>query len=303
MRATYELPKKRGGRLLNIRLNARSKRVNRSFMGTFSLFALLAVFGAFMALPLVYAINNAFKPLDEIFLFPPTLFVRNPTWNNFSDLINLLGQSWVPFSRYIFNTVFITGVGIVGHVIFASAAAYPLAKHKFPGKVFLFQIVVLSLMFTPVVTATPNYMILSWLGLIDTYWAVIIPAFGYSLGLYLMKQFMEQIPDALLEAAKIDGASDYRIFWSIVMPNVKPAWLTLIILLFQILWGTDGNGFIYSEQLKTLHYASNQIILGGISRAGAGAAVAVILMSVPIVLFLFSQSRIIETMATSGMKD
>lgn len=281
----------------------RRKRVNRSFWGSFSLFVLLAAFGAFMILPLIYAINNAFKPLDEIFMFPPTLFVRNPTMNNFIDLMNLLGNSWVPFSRYIFNTVFITGMGIIGHVLLASAAAYPLAKHKFPGKGFMFIIVVLSLMFTPAVTAIPTYMIMSWLGLIDTYWAVIIPAFAYSLGLYLMKQFMEQIPDVLLEAAKIDGASEYRIFWTIVMPNVKPAWLTLIILLFQILWGSDGNGFIYSEQLKSLHFAANQIVQGGIARAGAAAAVALILMSVPITLFIFSQSRIIETMATSGMKD
>lgn len=284
-------------------LSMPKKRVNRSAWGTFSLFALLTVFGAFMVLPLVYAINNAFKPLDEIFIFPPTLFVRHPTMNNFVDLFNLLGNSWVPFSRYIFNTVFITGTGIVGHVLLASAAAYPLAKHHFPGKKILFTIVVLSLMFTPAVTAMPNYMIMSWLGLIDTYWAVIIPAFAYSLGLYLMKQFMEQIPDVLLEAAKIDGASEYRIFWSIVMPNVKPAWLTLIILLFQILWGSDGNGFIYSEQLKTLHYAASQVVAGGIARSGAAAAVALILMSVPITLFVFSQSRIIETMATSGMKD
>ncbi|MCL6457097.1 MAG: carbohydrate ABC transporter permease [Gorillibacterium sp.] len=287
---------------LIIRLRPK-KRVNRSYMGNLTLFILLLVFGMFMILPLVYAVNNAFKPLDEIFLFPPTLFVHNPTFNNFTDLVNLLSQSWVPFSRYIFNTVFITGVGIVGHVLLASAAAYPLAKHHFPGKIILFNIVVLSLMFTPAVTATPNYMIMSWLGLIDTYWAVIIPAFAYSLGLYLMKQFMEQIPDALLEAAKIDGASEYRIFFTIVMPNVKPAWLTLIILLFQILWGSDGNGFIYSEQLKTLHFASTQIVQGGIARAGAGAAVALILMSVPIALFIFSQSKIIETMATSGMKE
>jgi ABC-type glycerol-3-phosphate transport system permease component len=281
----------------------RGKRINRSFLGSFFLFLFLAVFGAFMALPLVFAINAAFKPLDEIFLFPPRLFVRNPTLDNFVDLVELLGNSWVPFTRYIFNTVFITGMGVLGHVLFASAAAYPLAKHKFPGRTVLFQIVVLSLMFSPAVTAIPNYMVMSWLGFVDTYWAVILPAFAYSLGLYLMKQFMEQIPDALLEAAKIDGASEYRIFWSIVMPNVKPAWLTLIILVFQILWGTDGNGFIYSEQLKTLHFASNQIIQGGIARAGVGAAVALILMSVPITIFIFSQSRIIETMATSGMKD
>jgi len=288
---------------MNFSFRIPRKRVNRSFWGSFSLFVLLTAFGAFMIVPLIYAINNAFKPLDEIFMFPPTLFVRNPTMNNFIDLFALLGNSWVPFSRYIFNTVFITGMGIIGHVLLASAAAYPLAKHKFPGKNFMFSIVVLSLMFTPAVTAIPNYMIMSWLGLIDTYWAVIIPAFAYSLGLYLMKQFMEQIPDVLLEAAKIDGASEYRIFWTIVMPNVKPAWLTLIILLFQILWGSDGNGFIYSEQLKSLHFAANQVVAGGIARAGAAAAVALILMSVPITLFVFSQSRIIETMATSGMKD
>jgi ABC-type sugar transport system, permease component len=288
---------------MNFSLRLRKKRMNRSLGGNVAMFLFLAAVGAFMALPLVYAINAAFKPLDEIFIFPPTLFVRNPTLDNFVDLIALLGNSWVPFSRYIFNTVFITGMGVVGHVLLASAAAYPLAKHRFPGKTLLFTTVVLALMFAPQVTAIPNYMIMSWIGFIDTYWAVIVPAFAFPLGLYLMKQFMEQIPDAMIEAAKIDGASEYKIFWKVVMPNVKPAWLTLIILLFQILWGTDGNGFIYSEELKTLHYATNQIIQGGIARAGVGAAVALILMSVPITLFIFSQSRIIETMATSGMKE
>lgn len=288
---------------MNFSLRLRKKRMNRSMGGNVAMFVFLAAVGAFMALPLVYAINAAFKPLDEIFIFPPTLFVRNPTLDNFVDLIALLGNSWVPFSRYIFNTVFITGMGVVGHVLLASAAAYPLAKHHFPGKTILFTTVVLALMFAPQVTAIPNYMIMSWIGFIDTYWAVIVPAFAFPLGLYLMKQFMEQIPDAMIEAAKIDGASEYTIFWKVVMPNVKPAWLTLIILLFQILWGTDGNGFIYSEELKTLHYATNQIIQGGIARAGVGAAVALILMSVPITLFIFSQSRIIETMATSGMKE
>jgi ABC-type glycerol-3-phosphate transport system permease component len=279
------------------------KRINRSFMGSMSLFVMLAAVGAFMVMPLIFTISNAFKPLDEIFVFPPKFLVRHPTLSNFGDLFNLLTNSWVPFTRYLFNTVFITGVGVIGHVILASAAAYPLAKHNFNGNKLLFSIVVLALMFSGSVTAIPNYMIMSWLGLIDSYWAVIIPAFAFPLGLYLMKQFMEQIPDALLESAKIDGASEYRIFWRIVMPNVKPAWLTLIILLFQILWGTDGNGFIYSEQLKSLHYALGQIVLGGIARAGVGAAVGLILMSVPITLFVVAQSRIIETMSTSGMKD
>ncbi|GBF72429.1 ABC transporter permease [Paenibacillus sp. 598K] len=279
------------------------KRLNRSWQVDALLFLLLGLFGCFMAIPLIYVINNAFKPLDELFIFPPTLFVRNPTFENFADLLQVMKGSWVPFSRYIFNTFFITAAGTAGHILLASAAAYPLAKHKFRGHKVLFTIIVLSLMFSPHVTAIPNYMIMSSIGWIDSYKALIVPAFAFPLGLYLMKQFMEQIPDALLEAAKIDGASEYRIFWQIVMPLVKPAWLTLLILMMQMLWGADGGSFIYSEQLKTMHFAMGQIIQGGIARAGAGAAVAVVVMTVPIVTFLLSQSSVIQTMASSGMKD
>ncbi|MCK0472254.1 carbohydrate ABC transporter permease [Halalkalibacter sp. APA_J-10(15)] len=289
---------------LTLRLKyKKKKKLNRSWWGTLGLFAFIGLFGAFMALPLVYTINNAFKPLDEIFLFPPRFFVRNPTFNNFVDLVHLMADSWVPFSRYVFNTFFITIVGTAGHIIFSAAAAYPLAKHKFPGMNILFTLVVLSLMFSPHVTAIPNYMTMSVLGWVDSYWAIIVPSFAFPLGLYLMKQFMEQLPDSLLEAARIDGASEYRIFWQIVMPLVKPAWLTLMILLFQQLWGTDGGNFIYSEELKTMNYAMGQIIQGGIARAGAAAAVAFMLMSVPIIVFLFSQASIIQTMSSSGMKE
>lgn len=279
------------------------RKLNRSFTVSFLLFLLLALFGAFMALPLIYAINNAFKPLDELFIFPPRFFVNNPTLDNFFDLVAIMGNSWVPLSRYITNTLLITIIGTVGHIILASAAAYPLAKYRFLGSKSLFSIVVLSLMFSGHVTATPNYMVMSWLGWINTHASIIIPSLAFPLGLFLIKQFMEQIPDALLEAAKIDGANEYRIYWTIVMPNVKPAWLTLLILQFPALWGTDGGSFIYSENLKTLHYALGQIVQGGIARAGVGAAVALILMIVPITLFIISQSSVMQTMATSGMKE
>jgi len=279
------------------------KRVNRSFGGTLALFIFIALVGSFMALPLIYIINNAFKPLHELFIFPPRIFVQNPTMDNFSDLFILMSSSWVPFSRYILNTVILTFFGTLGHVIIASAAAYPLAKHDIPGKNLLFSIVVLSLMFSYNVTAIPNYMIISWMGINNTYLAVIFPAWASSLGLYLMKQFMEQIPDSLIESARLDGASEYKIFWSIIMPNVKPAWLTLTILMFQQLWGTTGSNFLRSEQLKPLNYALNQIVQGGVARAGAGSAVGLILMSVPIIFFVVAQSNIIETMSTSGMKE
>jgi len=281
----------------------RDKKVNRSLFGDLVLFVFLAAVASFSALPLVFTINNAFKPMDEIFMFPPRFFVRNPTLDNFTDLVHLMANSWVPFTRYVFNTFFITLLGTAGHIILASAAAYPLAKHRFPFSKLFFSVIVLSLMFSSQVTAIPNYMTMSWLGWIDSYKAIIIPAFAYPLGLYLMKQFMEQIPDALLEAAKIDGASEYRIFWQIVMPLVKPAWLTLLILLFQQLWGIDGGNFIYSEELKTMSYALEQIILGGIARTGVAAAVALLMMSVPIIVFVLSQSQVLQTMAASGMKD
>lgn len=279
------------------------RKLNRSFTVSFLLFLLLALFGSFMALPLIYAVNNAFKPLDELFIFPPRFFVNNPTLDNFFDLVAIMGNSWVPLSRYITNTLVITLVGTAGHIILASAAAYPLAKYRFLGSKTLFSIVVLALMFSGHVTATPNYMVMSWLGWINTHASIIVPSLAFPLGLFLMKQFMEQIPDALLEAAKIDGANEYRIYWTIVMPNVKPAWLTLLILQFPALWGTDGGSFIYSENLKTLHYALGQIVQGGIARAGVGAAVALLLMVVPITLFVISQSSVIQTMATSGMKE
>ncbi|NLM40130.1 MAG: carbohydrate ABC transporter permease [Firmicutes bacterium] len=282
-------------------MQIRQKRLTRSAGGDFIIFVVLFLGGAFSALPLVFAISNAFKPLNELFLFPPQFFVRNPTFDNFRDLFVLMGESWVPISRYLFNTVFITVAGTGGHVLMASMAAYVLAKHRFPGRDLFFAMVVLSLMFAYQVTAIPNYLTMSALGWLDTYAAIIVPAWSSSLGLFLMKQFMEQINDSLLEAARIDGASEFHIFWRIVMPNVKPAWLTLIILSFQSLWNETGGRFIYSEELKTLPYALNQIIQGGVARAGVGAAVGVIMMIVPIVVFVFNQSKVVQTMGAAGI--
>ncbi|MDY0133836.1 MAG: carbohydrate ABC transporter permease, partial [Acholeplasmatales bacterium] len=188
----------------------KKRKLNRSLVGDLVLFLMLLGFGFFSAFPLIMTVSNAFKPLDELFLFPPKLLPRNLTTENFRSLSELMSQSWIPFSRYFFNTIFNTVVGTIGHVILASMCAYPLAKHKFPGRKLFFTIVVYSLMFAPQVTSTPNYIIMARIGLIDTPWAIILPAVGSSLGLYLMKQFMEQVPDDLIESATIDGASEYR---------------------------------------------------------------------------------------------
>lgn len=302
----YPMKKKHFRRITLKGLN-RGKKVNRSKTGTVTLTLVLLVFSLFMAIPMLLMISNAFKPQDELFVFPPQLLPTNPTLKNFKDMFIVMSTSNVPFLRYIFNSLLITGVGTAGHIIISSMCAYPLAKKKFPGKNFLFSLVVFSLMFNTDVTAIPNYLVMSELGWVDTYAALIVPAFGMSLGLYLMKQFMEQIPDSLLEAARIDGANQNVIFWKIVMPNVKPAWLTLLLLSVQSLWPIGSSNFIYKEELKTLPAALNQITGAGtavnIARAGIGAAVAVFMMIIPIVIFIFSQSNVIETMSASGMKD
>ncbi len=208
----------------------------------------------------------------------------------------------MPFSRYLFNTVSLTALGTLLHLIFASLAAYPLARHQFPGRNLIFSAIVLSLMFSPAVTQIPSYIIISDIGLLDTFWATLLPAIQYSLGLYLIKQFMETLPNSVIEAARIDGASEWRIWASIAMPMVKPAWLTLIILMIQSLWNTISP-YTYSEELKTMPQALSQILSGGIARTGVSAAVSLIMLSVPVITFICSQSRIIETMNSSGMKD
>lgn len=279
------------------------RRLNRSGGGDFGINFVLVLFGLFMAFPLVYVVCQALKPMDEIFMYPPKFFVRNPTLTNFQDLFVIMGKSWVPFSRYIFNTVFITAVGTAGHLLFASMAAYVLAKYDFRGGETLSRIVVVSMMFSGYVTAIPNYLVISKLGWVDTYWAIIIPAFASPMGLFLMKQFMEGIPNSIIEAAKIDGAGEFRIFAQIVFPMVKPAWLTLIIFSIQNLWNNRASNFIYSEELKTLPNAFGQIVSGGVARYGVGAAVTLFMMIVPLATFIFTQSNIIETMATSGIKD
>ena len=279
------------------------RKPNRSRVGDFFVYLFLIFMATVMAFPLVFSINSALKPLDELLKVPPTVWAFNPTLDNFSDLFVTMGKSWVPFSRYIFNTVFITVVGTAGHLIIASMGAFVIAKYEFPGSKTFFSIVVTSLMFTGYVTQIPNYIIINALGWIDTYWAIIIPAFASSMGFFFMKQFMEGLPISLVEAAKIDGANEWRVFIGIVMPNVKPAWLTMIIYSVQGLWNNPASMYIYSEERKLLVYALNQVLAGGIARTGQGAAVAVIIMIVPVITFILSESQILETMASSGLKD
>ena len=280
------------------------KRLNRSKGGTIALFIVIAIIGLFCAFPLILIVGNSLKSLSELWKFPPTVFPSNPTLKNFKDMFQAMSGSMVPFSKFFVNTAVITVFGTLGNVIFGSMAAYALCKLHFPGRKLIFNLIVKALMFNATVTAIPSYIIMSNLGIVDSLWAIILPTLGSTLSLYLIKQFMEQsIPDSLMEAARLDGASEWQVFWKIVMPNIKPAWCTAILLSVQSLWNSSPNMLIYSEEKKTLAYVLTQVSASGLSRAGVTAAITVLMMSVPILTFLISQNQVLQTMAASGMKE
>lgn len=279
------------------------KTLNRSVGGTVAIFLFLALFSVFMILPILYTIVTAFKPMNEIFRYPPQFFVQHPTTDNFIMMFQLTQEMWVPFERYLFNSLFVSITGTVAYVFICSMAAYPLAKRKTRVMTFLYQFVVLAILFRPEVTRIPQYIIMSRIGMINTFWALILPILASSFGVFLMRQFMVSIPDSLIEAARIDGASEYRIFFTLIMPMVKPAWLTLVIFTFRDYWSAGDTQYVYNESMKTLTTVLQQISSAGIARAGAGAAVALLLMIPPYAVFMLSQSSVMETMSRTGMKD
>lgn len=296
---------------MNIRLiykldtKSAARKSSRSFMGNVMLDLFLILMGLIFFFPILYMFNMALKPLNEMYMFPPKLFVQNATWNNFSDLLRILSNTLVPFTRYLFNSLFVVVIGSIGHIMIASFCAYPLAKYRFPGSVLINNLIVYSLMFNATVTMVPNFITISRLGLIDNYSAIILPSFASTLGLFLMKNFMEQIPDSLLDAAKIDGANQFQIHLQIVMPVVKPAWVTAFILVFQALWANTGSGYIFTEKYKSVGYMMSQLngSISGVARAGVVAAASVIMFLVPTIIFLLMQTNVISTMATSGIKE
>ncbi len=276
----------------------------RSRGGTVLIFTVLLFTCAFSALPVVYSLLQSLKPLNELFAFPPRFFVENPTGENFQRLFQLTNSLWVPFSRYVFNSVFVSVAGTFCYVIIASMAGFALAIGRFPGARFINEVIVKALLFSNPVLMVAQYIILSKGGMLNTYQAMILPTLAMPLGLFLMRQFIVQmVPLSIIEAARIDGASLFKTFWRVVMPAVKPAWLTLVILTFQTLWAGAGSAYIYKESFKVLPTVLAQIAAGGTARLGVAAAAAVLMLVPPVVIFIFAQKQVIETMATSGIKE
>ena len=281
----------------------RKSGVNRSVFGNVFILIILLMIAAFMILPFFYSAVQAFKPMEEIFAYPPRFFVKNPTWDNFSQMWRISDSLYIPFSRYVFNTVFVTVAGIVLSMVVSTLAAFPLAKFDFPGNAAFSKLVTMALLFTGPVTALPQYIIVTKLGMFNTFWAVLLPTVGGPLNIFLMKNFFTQVPDSIIEAATIDGAGKLSILARVCLPLIRPAMLTTIIFTFQALWNSTGGNYIVTEDMKLLPTMMSQLSTSGIARTGIGAAASLMMIIPSLVIFVILQSRVVETMAYSGIKE
>lgn len=285
------------------KLKASSGRAGKKHTGTVLIFIFLLVLGAFMILPVYLAAVMSIKPSQEWFIFPPKLYAMDPTLDNFREMFRSAGRLWVPFSRYVANSVLVTVSVTLAQCFTASMAAFVLAKGKFRGSKFLNSVIVVSLLYQSNVIYIVQYMVIAKLGMIDTYLALILPNIATPVGVFLMRQSISQIPDAVIEAAKVDGAGMFRICWEVVMPNQKPALMTLVIFAFQAAWNIQSNTYVFDESLKTLPTAVAQAAASGIARQGVAMAAAVFMLIPPVIVFMAAQKNVIETMAHSGIKD
>ena len=260
----------------------------------------------FMAMPIVYIINHAFKPMEELFAFPPTFFVKNATLDNFTKLIKFSRTSGVPLSRYIFNSAIVTVLTVGLSLLLTTMAAFALSKIKFKGRNMLIHINQVAIMFVATAVLIPRYLVICNLGMIDTFWAHVLPLVAMPVALFLVKQFVEQVPDSLIEAAYMDGATDLDVYLKVIIPMIKPAIATAAILVFQQVWGNmeTSSYFINDDGLKTLTFYMNTLVNANSSVAGLvmGAAATLIMFLPNLILFIFCQNSVMNTMATSGIK-
>ena len=259
-----------------------------------------------MGLPIIYLFVTAFKPLDELLEFPPKFFVRNPTWQNFTDLFSRIGSTGLPIYRYLMNSIFVSLMVTFLSVIFSSMAGYILSKKDFKGKRALNEINTIAMMFVGAAVVIPRFLIISSVGIVNTIFAHVLPLLAIPVGLFLVKQFIDDVPNELIEAAKLDGAGDFYIYTRIILPLVKPALVTVAILAFQSAWNNTetSNLYVNNEELQTFAYYLSTLSnsSNSVSGAGVSAASALILFLPNLIIFIILQSQVMDTMARSGIK-
>ena len=286
----------------------RGRHINpqRFERGQIKILVILLPLALFMALPIVFIINHAFKPMEELFAFPPTFFVRTPTLDNFTKLIKFSRNAGIPLTRYLFNSLIVTVLTVGLSLLLTTCAAFAFSKIKFRGRSLMLQINQIAIMFVATAVLIPRYLVISKLGLIDTIFGHVLPLVAMPVALFLVKQFVDQVPDSLIEAAHLDGASDLKVYWHIVLPIIRPAIATAMVLVFQQVWTNmeTSNYFTNDESMKTLTFYMNTMVNVSNNVAGQGiAAAASLIMFIPnLILFIICQNAVMNTMASSGIK-
>ena len=286
----------------------RGRHINpqRFERGQIKILVILLPLALFMALPIVFIVNHAFKPMEELFAFPPTFFVRNPTLDNFTKLIKFSRNAGIPLTRYLFNSLIVTVLTVGLSLLLTTCAAFAFSKIRFRGRSLMLQINQIAIMFVATAVLIPRYMVISRLGMIDTVLAHVLPLVAMPVALFLVKQFVDQVPDSLIEAAHLDGASDLQVFRHIILPVIRPAVATAMVLVFQQVWTNleTSNYFTNDESMKTLTFYMNTLVNASNGVAGQGvAAAASLIMFIPnLILFIICQNAVMNTMATSGIK-
>jgi len=219
--------------------------------------------------------------------------------------MRVTGGTGVPMSRFLVNTIAATLITVVCTIFITAMTAYALSKKKFRAKEWLFKINQAALMFVPTAVLIPRYLVVVNTGLNNNFMAHILPFLAMPVGLFLVKQFVDQVPDALIEAARIDGAGEGRVMWNIVFPQIQPALATVCVLTFQAVWGATeaSNLFIEDDTLRTFAFYLSTLAVGdNPMMTGVGAAATLILFFLNLIIFIAMQSRVMNTMSHSGIK-
>lgn len=278
----------------------RARRAARQAAGSAGSYLLLYGLALLTVAPFLWMVLTSFKDLQEIFAYPPTWWPEHFTFDNYTDAFRA-----APFGRFYFNSLLVAVVVTLGQLVTCSMAAYAFARMEFRGRDVLFYLFLGTMMVPAHVTMIPSFMILHWMGLIDSYGALILPGLASAFGTFLLRQFFLTLPKELEEAAFIDGCGRFRVLWQIILPLARPALATLAVFTFMgvfndFLWAliVVNSQELYTVQLGLAIFRDRYSTEWGPLMAGSVVATLPVLL-----LFFFAQKHFIQGIALSGLKD
>jgi ABC-type glycerol-3-phosphate transport system permease component len=275
-------------------------RSTKKFLTDLLLYTVLILISLFMLLPFVWMLSTSFKLAQDIFGYPPRFIPDNPVLDNYIYVIFKKGAL-----HNLYNTAFIASLSTVLTLFFTTLGGYGFAKFKFPGKDGLFAFLLATMVIPGAVMMVPSFIIIRNLGLVDTPWALIIPGAASAFGIFFFRQFISTISDEILDAARIDGAGEFRIYWEIILPMIAPAMVSMGLIFFMGSWNAYQGPRIYLKSPE--NFVMTQAIMSmqgsaGFTAWGEYMALSVISLIPLLILFLAFQRRLVEGIMAGSVK-